>query len=317
MFRYFLCSVVIMSCISCNPKKEETKLVATKTMKEDSIPYDLLNPDIVYHLPSYLKEISGISYYKKNKIACIQDERAIIYIYDIKKKQVTSKFDFGKNNDYEDIALVDDTVYILRSDGIILNVKNIDTKRKIKTIKIKTPLKKINDTEGLVYDKSTNSLLIACKESPSINTKELYKGFKAIYRFDLNNDKFIEKPKYLIDLSKLNDSNKNGSVKKLFIETAKKLNLTSGDNIFYPSGLAIPPFDDETIYVISSIGKLLLIINRHGKILDIIELDKNIFNQPEGICFSKDGNMFISNEGKNGGGNIIKFNLNTDFYNIK
>lgn len=316
MFKYFLFSIVIISITSCNPQKEEKKQIAGNREKEDSIPYDLMNPDIVYHLPSYLKEISGISYYKKNKIACIQDERAIIYIYDIQKKKITSKFDFGKNNDYEDIALVDDTVYILRSDGNIFKVKNIDTKRKIKTIEIETPLKKINDTEGLVYDKSTNSLLIACKESPSINTKELYKGFKAIYRFDLNNDKFIEKPEYLIDLSKLYDNN-NGSVKKLFIETAKKLNLTSGDNIFYPSGLAIPPFDDEKIYVISSIGKLLLIINRQGKILDIIELDKNIFNQPEGICFSKDGNMFISNEGKNGGGNIVKFNLRTDSYNIK
>ena len=69
--------------------------------------------------------------------------------------------------------------------------------------------------------------------------------------------------------------------------------------------------------MISSIGKLLLTINRNGKILDIIELDKNIFNQPEGICFSKERNMFISNEGKNGGGNIVKFNLRTDSYNIK
>lgn len=316
MFKYFLFSIVIISITSCNPQKEEKKQIMGSLGKEYHIPYNLKIPDAVYHLPDYLKEISGISYYKKNKIACIQDERAIIYIYDIKKKEVVSKFDFGKDNDYEDIALVDDTIYILRSDGNILKVKNIDKKRKIKTIEIETPLKKINDTEGLVYDKSTNSLLIACKESPSINTKELYKGFKAIYRFDLNNDKFIEKPEYLIDLSKLYDNN-NGSVKKLFIETAKKLNLTSGDNIFYPSGLAIPPFDDEKIYVISSIGKLLLIINRQGKILDIIELDKNIFNQPEGICFSKDGNMFISNEGKNGGGNIVKFNLRTDSYNIK
>ena len=242
MRRYFLFSVVIISIISCNPKIEETKLAASNTLKEESIPYDLMNPEIVYHLPSYLKEISGISYYKKNKIACIQDERAIIYIYDIPKKKITSKFDFGKNNDYEDIALVDDTFYILRSDGNIFKLKNIDT---------------------LLYDDD------------------------------------------------------NGSVKKLFIETAKKLNLTSGDNIFYPSGLAIHPFDDETIYVISSIGKLLLTINRNGKILDIIKLDKNIFNQPEGICFSKEGDMFISNEGKNGGGNIVKFNLIKDSYNIK
>ena len=283
---------------------------------ESMIPYDIKDPDIIHRLPISLEEISGIAYFSKNKLACIEDEHAIVYIYDLKKNKVISKYDFGKDGDYEDIAVVDKVIYVLQSNGTIIKIKNIDTKRKIKTIEIETPLKKINDTEGLVYDKNTNSLLIACKESPSINTKELYKGFKAIYRFDLNNDKFIEKPEYLIDLSKLYDNN-NGSVKKLFIETAKKLNLTSGDNIFYPSGLAIHPFDDETIYVISSIGKLLLTINRNGKILDIIELDRNIFNQPEGICFSKEGNMFISNEGKNEGGNIVKFNLKKDSYNLK
>ena len=48
-------------------------------------------------------------------------------------------------------------------------------------------------------------------------------------------------------------------------------------------------------------------MNLKGVIINIVELDKRIFNQPEGICFSENGDMFISNEGKNGKANILRF----------
>lgn len=308
MFKYFLFSIVIISLTSCNPQKEKKKQIADGIGKGNSIPYNLKNPDTVYHLPGYLKEISGISCYKKNKIACIQDEKANIYIYDLKKKKVTLKIDFGKDDDFEDIAIVGDNAFILGSDGTLFKVENFKTS-KIKTIKIKTSLSNKNDTEGLFFDKSTNSLLIACKGSPSINNKELYDGFKAIYRFDLKSNRLIAKPAYLVDLSKIDRPNNTGTVGSFFIETAKKLKLANDDSSFYPSGIAIHPIDKEKIYIISSIGKLLIIMNRQGQIMNVIKLDKRIFNQPEGICFSEVGDLFISNEGKNGGGNILKFNL--------
>jgi len=76
---------------------------------------------------------------------------------------------------------------------------------------------------------------------------------------------------------------------------------------FQPSGLAIHPFNDE-IYVISATPGMLVVIDRSGDVRNILPLDKHIFRQPEGICFSPDGDLYISNEGKNGRGNILKFN---------
>ena len=67
---------------SCNNKKKEKKQISEVNSKDNVFPYDLRNPDTAYYLPSYLEEISGISCYKKNKIACVQDEDAIIYIFD-------------------------------------------------------------------------------------------------------------------------------------------------------------------------------------------------------------------------------------------
>ena len=309
-------SLINFGFTSNNFQKLKQKHFTENTMKENHFPYDIKNPDTVYHLPGYLEEISGISNYKKNKIACIQDEKASIYIFDTKKRKIKSKYDFGNDADYEDIAIVEDNAFVLRSDGTLFKIKNFETGQN-KTTKIKTSLSKKNDTEGLFYDKSTNSLLIACKESPSINSEKLYAGFKAIYRFDLKNNRLIEKPAYLVDLSKLDNLKGTGTIGKYFIGIAKKLKFIDDISIFHPSGLAIHPIAKEYIYIISSIGQLLIIMNKQEEILSIIELDKRIFNQPEGICFSENGDMFISNEGKNGAGNILKFKFITDFQNNK
>lgn len=308
MFKFYLIilSLTLSGFSTCNFQKKEKNKNPENTEKENYFPYDLNNPDTIYHLPKSLEEISGISYYKKNKIACVNDEKAIIYIFDTKKGKLTSKYDFGKAGDYEDIAIIGNTAYVLRSDGVIFKVKKFEEKEK-KVTKIETALNKKNDTEGLYYDKSTNSLLIACKGSPSINKKELYEGFKAIYRFDLKNNRLIKKPAYLIDLTKTDSFQNTGVIEKKLSESAKKLKLTNEGGSFQPSAIAINPVDNGNVYIISSIGKLLIIMNKLGQITDILKLDKQIFNQPEGIFFSEKGEMFISNEKKNGSANILRF----------
>lgn len=299
-------SLSLFAFVACNYQESSKKQIADGILKEVIIHYDFDNPDTVYFLPGNLNEISGISFYQDSKIACIQDEHAMIYIFSMKEEQITSIIDFGKSADYEDIAVVEDDVYVLRSDGTLIMIKNFEANQR-EVIKIDTRLKARNNTEGLFFDENSNSLLIACKESPSINKEELYDGFKAIYKFDLESNMLIEKPVYLLDLSVIDSVKTTGTVEKFFIETARKLMLTANGGRFYPSGIAIHPFDTEDIYIISSIGKLLIILNRQGLIMDIIELDQAIFNQPEGICFSDNGDLFISNESGGGNANILKF----------
>ena len=54
-------------------------------------------------------------------------------------------------------------------------------------------------------------------------------------------------------------------------------------------------------------AKLLLVLNREAEIGHIKRLNPSLFNQPEGICFSADGTLYISNEGGKGQGSILKF----------
>ena len=75
---------------------------------------------------------------------------------------------------------------------------------------------------------------------------------------------------------------------------------------FMPSGIAIHP-DTKDVFLISSVGKLLVVLNKNGKIIDMAPLKRSLFRQPEGITFDKEGNMFISSEGRGKKGYILKF----------
>jgi len=294
--------LVLLSLNSCNSKEKDTKTENLK--KRINFHYDLMNPDTVYKLPPYLKEISGISCYKKNKIACIQDEDATIYIFNTKKNKVTSKIKFAGKGDFEDIEIIGDDAYVLRSDGTIFKVENF--KKKIKVTKFKTPLTAKNNTEGLTFDLKSNSLLIISKEMSSINNDNLHGNFKVIYSFDLKINELIKKPSFLIPLSKTDSIRKRGKVEEVYIEAAKKLKLLKNDDSFHPSGIAKHPFNNN-LYIISAVEQLLVIINEKSQLLELIKLDKKVFIHPEGICFDKYGNMFVSNEGKKQYGNILKF----------
>lgn len=292
----------IFSLSFCNPSVEDAIPPA-----EEYFSYDLEAPDARYKLPAYLEEISGLSYYGNGKIACVQDEKAFIYVLNLEQEKIIKKHDFGTDADYEDIAVVDKTAYILRNNGHIYRVKNFKKKdRKVK--KFETPLKEKNDTEGMAYDPVSNALLIACKGSPSIEKDKPYKGYKAIYKFDLEKEELARDPHFLIDLERLGSYIDHNAFSRFSVKVAKKLRLIESETSFQPSGLAIHPIYGD-IYIISSVGKLLIILNRYGKVQNVKELDPKIFRQPEGICFSPKGDMFISSEGQGGKGYILKFEI--------
>ena len=217
-------SLVIISvsfCISSTGKKDSEKQQQLQISKTDSsiysdsdsnnyniklpahpngsFQYDLENPDEKYLLPEYLVEISGLSYYNEDSILCEQDEKAEIYVLSLDKKRIENKYEFGKKGDYEDITVINHTVYMLRSDGRIFGIENFNKENR-KVTEYKTPLSEKNNTEGLTYDKFSNSLFIACKGSPSIEKDNPYKGYKAIYRYDLAKMKLDKKPEFLIDI---------------------------------------------------------------------------------------------------------------------
>ncbi len=264
----------------------------TYQLQLDNQRYDLRNPKQRWDLPHDLEEISGLSYYDKNKLACVQDEEGFFYIYDLKKEEIVREEKFGEKGDYEGVETISDTVYVLKSNG---NMYYFQLKKKgigeVNTIK--TDLSKRNDAEGLGYHALSNEILIACKEEPGTKKVELEKS-RAVYRISLPGKKFMKKPKIVIEGKSYN----NMLEKK---ELSKKKHKP-----FKPSAIAVHP-KTQYIFIIGTVGKMMIILNPEGKLYNLIPLDPKIFWQPEGLCFSPDGDLFISSEGRGKKGYILKF----------
>ena len=310
-----LCCIVIYSfCIfySCkmdnkiNPQDKIEEPVFYTSDQENVIAKS--TAELYYNIEKFKKvtlsknllEISGLSIdHTSNELYAVNDEKAIIFKMNT-EGEILSKVDFGKNGDYEGIEKVGDRVFVLKSNGKIVEYNLADSKR----VDIyNNPLTLTNDTEGLGYDPSTHSLLIACKGSPVLENAPKLKKTKAVYVFDIDTKKLKANPVLKISDSEIESYLDNKYRGKLSEKKYKK-KLNRGRK-FAPSAIAHNPIDD-LYYLLSTLGKLLIVVDGKSEIGTIYFLDDAAYIQPEGICFDKAGNMFISNEGKGLKSNILK-----------
>lgn len=276
-----------------------------------TINYDLSKPDNTYILPSYLKEISGITATGESRIGCIQDENGILYIYDLKNEQVIKRFSFFGNGDYEGIAKVDKSVFILRSDGMLFEVSDFESENS-KTEIYQTDIPE-KDNEGLCFDKVGNRLLIAPKSQPDKDSGNKNKRF--IYAFDIKSKKLIRNPVYIFDLKLINKFALDNNI-KVPKSDGKNGDKKEPDIEFRPSAIGIHPVTNK-LFLISGMEKLLFVFDVKGKIEFMAKLDKDLFNQPEGITFLKNGDMLISNEGEDNKPKLLRFNYSGNKTTIK
>lgn len=83
-----------------------------------------------------------------------------MFIYDFEDNKIKNQFTFHIDGDYEGITKVDNSIFILRSDGMLFEIANyLNPDTKISSYRTGIPA---NNNEGLCYDKDHNRL-IACK----------------------------------------------------------------------------------------------------------------------------------------------------------
>ena len=247
---------------------------ASLQLNGKKVPFNVHNPEIKIEISAELKEISGLSWYGHNQLAAIQDEAGIVYLLNANTGQIDDKIRFSLPGDFEGIERVNNTLYALTSSGTLFSFP-IDDSRQV--TRHDTPLSWRNDAEGLAYDEKNHCLLIVCKEDGGIKDTEI-KG-KAIYGFNLTTHKLTDKPLAVI--------------KKKSLEKYQEIDK------FKPSALAIDPLTRD-IYLLAAVGNWLVVLSADYQLKDVIKLPKDSYPQPEGLCFSPDGDMYISNEGKKG-----------------
>lgn len=277
----------------------------TAVKNEKSIIYQENNTYEVFKMPNNLKEISGVTFINDSIVAAIEDETGTLYFYNLNQKAVVRKGTFAEDGDYEDITRNGDILYIVKSNGDIFEVSNFNAE-KLSTKKYKTKLKGKNDIEGICYDEESKSLLLAIKEKNLGKDKD-DKEHKNIYQFVIRTEELKKDPVYQINLKTIEkyfEGDKITEASKKFLKAIGNKNL---NNVFKTSSITFHPITKE-LYVLSSINKIIIVMDKESNIKKIIPLNGSYFSQPEGIAFDSNGTLFVSNEGHRNAGNIIKIN---------
>ena len=266
--------------LSCNNKMivENSNITSfespTKTFAPD---YTVLQ---VWELPDELVEISGNVLIDNNRMACIQDNKGIIFIYNLKTKLIESTIPFAEDGDFEGLCKVGKVFYALRSDGLLFEINLKGNDKPIVTT-FDLPFETINDTEPMCYDSLNNRILIGTKG------KDITEQFKkGIYSFDLSTKTLGKQAVFYFE--NIEEELANGK--------NKKENKKGKKQTLNPSEIAVN-YHTKELYILSGQQSQLIIANATGKIKSIIQLDKKVFPQPEGMCISSNGDLYISSEG--------------------
>ena len=286
-------TVFLLSCdtIKADDSGKGTTSHETKKNKKDKSPKENASTEIEviekWEVPAILKEVSGIAIINNSQFACVQDEAGVIFIYNTSTSKIEKQVTFGAAGDYEGIAIVDRTAYVVRSDGKIFEVNNFNGPSPVIN-EYSTPFNSKNNIEGLAYDKKNKRLLLAIK-----GAETSAKGYKGVYAFDLETKKLLTEPVFKLNLSDPLLANYKGK---------------DSNGAWQPAEIAIHPLTGA-IYMTEASNPQLFILNANGTIKARYKLDDAVFSQPEGITFSPSGELYISNEGKKENGNILKVQL--------
>lgn len=250
--------------------------------------FDFDNPEVV-KLPKKLKEISGLTGWKEDgQLLAVQDEDGLFFVVDASTGDIIDSFKFGKDRDYEGITRKGDKIFVLERDGDLHVIDYEQGQQEYDATKLETDFSYRNDTEGVAYEASTNSLLIAPKENDLADLQEdPYQ--RGIFRYHLDSGITDASPAYVLDLMAIGQV-VYGREKPYFLK---------------PSGIAVDPLTDD-IYVIASVGNIMVVLDREGKLKHIEILREKVFKQPEGICFDESGNLYLSSEGRGGKGVVAR-----------
>jgi len=248
--------------------------------------YDLNNPSIV-KLPGYLDEISGLAYYAKDKSTfAINDEKGWLYKIFLSDKMPIQKWKYAAGDDFEDLVLYDSTFYVLQSTGMLLAVRFKGTDS-VDVTEYDLGLEGKNEFEILYLDTVAKRLVMICKDCERDDKNSL-----SSFAFDLVSKKFSKNPAFVIDVRK---------IEALMGEKKVK---------FKPSAAGVHPLTGK-LYIISSINKVVVVANPEGVPEKVHRINPKLYKQPEGLTFTPEGHLLISNESADiGAANIFIFKYN-------
>ncbi len=274
---------ILCSLTACAQKKTDHSQISPPG-------YNLSQPE-TFTLPGILREISGITFNQGNSdtIFAQQDEKGSIFFFTPGAGKI-QQIPFGKNGDYEDITILRQQVFVLKSNGNLYSFPlSSIAHNSAGPVREWENLVPEGEYESLSGTAADNQLYILCKSCKEDKKTTATSGY--IFQLNTENEPVLKE---------------RFSIRHQQIEAFHSLNKKA----FRPSALTWNNATREW-FIISSVNKMLITVNASWQVTHVYPLDPAIFIQPEGIAFDNHRNLYISNEagGKAGSGTILKFSF--------
>ncbi|MFN0083360.1 MAG: SdiA-regulated domain-containing protein [Ferruginibacter sp.] len=261
----FLSILVLISVclLSCKAQQKKETFSNTET-------YDFAKPKII-NLPQVLDEISGIAYYPKDtSVFAVIDEDGLLFKISLNQPDDVMEWRFDKQRDFEDLVYKDSIFYVMVSNGDIDKLTFTGDKIAVDKIDFANASKKVNEFESIYFSPDSSKMIMLCKQCED-DKKSVLSSFY-----------FSDSANQFLNFDKI-------ETEPLFQKMGTKKEKIK------PSAAAVNPITKD-LYVLCSVNKIIFIEDAQGKLKDVIKLNPKIYKQPEGIAFTPEGDLMISNE---------------------
>jgi uncharacterized protein YjiK len=220
-----------------------------------------------------LAEISGLALTADGRLLAHDDENGRVAVLDVRGGAVLKRFALGAtplHGDFEGITVAGSSIYMVMSDGTVLEFPEGDDGARVRYSEIDTKLGKECEFEGIAYDSTLGSLLLACKR---VGLKHL-RGNLVIYRWRLG----------AVDGERLS---------MLTVPLARVV----GDNgwkRFPASDITVEPASGNYVMIASQVNALVE-ITPGGEVVRSVPLPGE-HGQPEGVAITRDSLLIVSDE---------------------
>jgi len=228
-------------------------------------------------LPAALREVSGLALTQDGRLLSQGDEMGEIWELDYRRGILAKHFFLGEKSvkgDFEGITVAGNTLFMLTSGGKLYQFREGANEARVAYNMVETGLKSECEFEGLAFDPTINSLLLACKH---IHEKNVHDAI-IIFRWSLAGDS-------------------TSRLSKLTVAVGDALRANNWKSL-HPSDITIDPLTGNYVLV-ASLERALLEISPAGELLSARPLP-GAHQQAEGVAITKDSILIVSDEAKEG-----------------